>query len=143
MTDPSDPRGESRSREWSSGDRSSGDGPRSIGDLMGGFGPRRELGERLERGKRDAIQSVLGVARGAAKRSELTRALHTALGEQAEFCRVRGLRAGVLTIEVDSAPLYAELRGFRSEDVREAINRALSVAKVAKIRFRMGGTGHV
>ena len=97
-----------------------------------------------DRARREMLRSVVRHAKGAAQRSDLTKAMIQALGEEsAEFCRVRGLRGGVLTIEVDSPPLFSELRGFRSEEVRNAINAALPIDKVAQIRFRMGGTGHI
>jgi hypothetical protein len=35
-------------------------------------------------------------------------------------CQVVGCRAGKLTLEVDSAPLFAELSGFRREEIRLA-----------------------
>lgn len=73
-------------------------------------------------------------------------ALDQALGERlARHCKVAGFVAGKLWVEVDSAPLFAELRGFRAEELRNAINSHLSGVKlrVAQIVFRMGGTGHV
>ena len=52
-----------------------------------------------------------------------------------------GFRSGRLTIEVCSAPLYAELRGFRAEDLRSAMNERLENRKIARIEFRMGESG--
>ena len=58
-------------------------------------------------------------------------------------CTVRGFRFFKLVVEVDSSPLYAELSGFRREEIRERMNEILTKRKVASITFRMGGTGHV
>jgi hypothetical protein len=56
---------------------------------------------------------------------------------------VLGCRAGKLVVEVDSAPLYAELSGFRRDEIRLAINQLLPEQPVAQLTFRLGGTGHV
>lgn len=58
-------------------------------------------------------------------------------------CQIIGCRAGKLVIEVDSAPLYAELSGFRREELRLAINRLVPEQPIAQLTFRQGGTGHV
>lgn len=77
-------------------------------------------------------------------RRSLTQALLESLGrEQAAHCHVAGFRNGRLVVEVDSAPLFAELSGFRREELRQAINQRLPVPKVVQLTFRMGGTGHV
>jgi hypothetical protein len=56
---------------------------------------------------------------------------------------VLGCRDGKLTIEVGSAPLFAELSGFRREDLRLRINELVKDRPVAQLQFRLGGTGHV
>lgn len=82
--------------------------------------------------------------RAEAKRSDLTEALEQVLGaDQAAHCQVRSFRSGKLVIEVDAAPLYAELSGFRREEMRTRMNELLTTKKIAQITFRMGGTGHV
>jgi hypothetical protein len=97
--------------------------PVKIGDLLGGV--LKQLGSK-------------------AARADLERALRRALApRERAHCRVAGFRAGRLTIEVDSAPLYAELRGFRAEALRAAVNQLLGKQLVAEIAFRMGGTAHV
>ena len=58
-------------------------------------------------------------------------------------CEVMGFRDGKLTLEVDSAPLFAELSGFRREELRLAINALVQNQQVAQLQFRLGGTGHV
>ncbi len=62
---------------------------------------------------------------------------------QRPHCQVMGFRDGKLTLEVDSAPLFAELSGFRREEIRLRINERLQGRKVAQLQFRLGGTGHV
>jgi hypothetical protein len=54
-----------------------------------------------------------------------------------------GFRDGKLTLEVSSAPLFAELSGFRREEIRKRINEASPNKQVANLQFRLGGTGHV
>ena len=43
-----------------------------------------------------------------------------------------------LIVEVDSAPLYAELKGFRCEEIRQAMNERLGGRKLGHISFRPG-----
>lgn len=97
--------------------------PRSVGDFLPGI--LRDLGQER-------------------RRRALQEALEHAVGESAApACRVAGLRGGRLVVEVASAPLFAELRGFRSDEVRQAINTELGRPEVATILFRMGGTTNV
>jgi hypothetical protein len=58
-------------------------------------------------------------------------------------CQVVGCRAGRLVIEVDAAPLFAELSGFRREEIRLRINQLVPAQPIAQLTFRLGGTGHV
>lgn len=58
-------------------------------------------------------------------------------------CQVVGCRAGRLVVEVDSAPLYAELSGFRRDELRLQINQLVPEQPIAQLTFRLGGTGHV
>ena len=91
------------------------------------------------------VLSLMKDLRSKRAYSPVADALDLALGERlAGHCKVAGFAGGKLWVEVDSAPLFAELRGFRSEELREAINRHLGAVKqrVAQIVFRMGGTGH-
>lgn len=100
----------------------SGDGPKRPADFLPGI--LREFGSQ-------------------ARRAELREALVKCLTpEQAELCRVTGFRAGRLTVEVDSAPLYAELSGFRAEELRQQMNESVTRHKIAQIRFRLSGTRH-
>lgn len=56
-------------------------------------------------------------------------------------CQVSGFRDGNLVLEVDSAPLFAELTGFRKEELRQRLNDHLDGLRVARLTFRLGGTG--
>jgi Dna[CI] antecedent, DciA len=62
---------------------------------------------------------------------------------QRDHCQVMGFRDGKLTLEIDSAPLFAELSGFRRDEIRLRINEVVQGRKVARLQFRLGGTGHV
>ncbi|MCC6782909.1 MAG: DUF721 domain-containing protein [Planctomycetes bacterium] len=92
----------------------------------------------------DLLKHVLREAGTKASRSRIVIALEAAVGPNlAEHVRVAGFRSGKLVIEVDSSALLAELRGFRSEELRNACNERLDHEKVARIEFRLGGTAHV
>ena len=58
-------------------------------------------------------------------------------------CQVVGCTRGKLVLEVDSAPLFAELSGFRREELRLAINQFVPEQPIAQLHIRLGGTGHV
>jgi hypothetical protein len=97
--------------------------PRPVADLVSGL--LRDLGK-------------------SRRRVELQDALEAAVGATAApSCQVAVWRAGRLVVEVASSPLFAELRGFRAESVRLAINAKLGRPEVATILFRMGGTASV
>lgn len=97
--------------------------PRSVGDFLSGI--LRDLGHKR-------------------RRLALQEALEHAVGEAAApSCQVAGFRAGRLVVEVASAPLFAELRSFRADELRQAINTELGRPEVGTILFRMGGTANV
>ena len=92
----------------------------------------------------DLLKGIIKDIRTESNRSDLVAALEEVLGEDmAAHCKVRGFRNGKLVIEVDSSPLYAELTGFRRDEIREGLNAILTTKQVAQVTFRMGGTGHV
>lgn len=92
----------------------------------------------------DLVRGIVREAGAKTGRLRLTRALEGALGRKfAVHCQVMGYRHGRLVVEVDHAPLFAELSGFRAEQIRHSMNEALKTVKIAQIVFRMGGTGHV
>ena len=92
----------------------------------------------------DLLKGIMRDVRKVAGRSDLTAALLQAVGPtHAGRCRIAGFSSGKLVVEVDSAPLYAELSSFRREEIRQRMNQALNQEQIAQIVFRMGGTGHV
>ncbi|MBK8980473.1 MAG: DUF721 domain-containing protein [Planctomycetes bacterium] len=92
----------------------------------------------------DLLRSILRDVGAKSERRRFVEALQTAVGEElAAHLQVLGFRRGRLFVQVDSAPLLAELRGFRAEEIREACNRQLAPEQIAEIVFRMEGTGHV
>lgn len=92
----------------------------------------------------DLLKGIIRDVKAESSRADLASALEQVLGpELAPLCNVTGFRGGKLTVEVDSAPLFAELSGFRRDEIRERMNELLTKKQVAQITFRMGGTGHV
>lgn len=97
--------------------------PQRAGDLVRGI--VREAGRKVaRRGVSSALDRVL-------------------TADERQCCQVLSFRGGRLLVEVASAPLYAELSGFRREAVRTRINELLPDQKVAVLQFRLGGTAHV
>ena len=90
------------------------------------------------------LRDILAHAGQGKKRRRFQTALDRVLPEtQRDHCQIVSFRAGKLVIEVDSAPLYAELSGFRREELRLAMNQHLPEQPIAQLTFRLGGTGHV
>ena len=90
------------------------------------------------------LRDIVKQAGRSKSRSALQRALDEILEPAARpHCQVAGFRDGKLTIEVDSAPLFAELSGFRREELRRRINELVQDQQVAQLTFRLGGTAHV
>ncbi len=86
---------------------------------------------------------VRELGRGVARR-DVNEALDAALPpHQRSSCQVVAFRGGKLVVQVDSAPLYAELTGYRKEQLRTRLNELLPADKVAVLQFRLGGTAHV
>jgi len=82
---------------------------------------------------------ILAHARDVAKHGWVEQALSAILGETvASHCRVAGFSGGRLVIDVDSAPLFAELAGFRREEIRNELNERFA-GKFADIAFRLNG----
>ena len=91
----------------------------------------------------DFLADILKHAGTSRTRADYGSALEQILGaEYAEHLQVVSSRAGKLVLEVDSAPLYAELSGFRREEIRLRINELVPKKPVAQLVFRLGGTGH-
>jgi hypothetical protein len=92
----------------------------------------------------DFLRDILKQAAHGKSRKVYAEALDQILGERLRpHCQVMGCRAGKLVIEVDSAPLYAELSGFRRDEIRLRINQLVPEQPIAQLTFRLGGTGHV
>ncbi len=96
--------------------------PKRAADLLKGLMPELKAFSALT-----PYQDALDAALGAAK---------------APHCHVAGLRRGRLIVEVDSAPLYAELAGFARETLRQKLNEHVPKHPIAQLLFRMGGTSH-
>jgi hypothetical protein len=92
----------------------------------------------------EILDIVLKEVGSRAGRERFRRVLEAAVGsEVAAHLAVLGFRAGRLYVAVDSAPLFAELRGFQRESIRQACNEQLVSEQIGEIVFRVGGTGHV
>ncbi len=92
----------------------------------------------------DFLRGILQNAGRNKSRSAYNDALDTLLDARLRpHCQIVGARAGRLVVEVDSAPLFAELSGFRREELRRAINELVPEQPIAQLTFRQGGTGHV
>ncbi|HEX5052599.1 MAG TPA: DUF721 domain-containing protein [Planctomycetota bacterium] len=92
----------------------------------------------------DFLRGILRDVGRSKSRDAYNRALDTILAEaQRPHCQIVGCRNGRLVVEVDSAPLFAELTGFRRDEIRLRINQLLPEQPIAQLTFRLGGTGHV
>lgn len=92
----------------------------------------------------DFLRDILRQAGKQKSRSAYNEALDQILTPLLRpHCQVVGCRAGKLVVEVDSAPLFAELSGFRREEIRQRINQLVPTQPIAQLTFRLGGTGHV
>ena len=92
----------------------------------------------------DFLRDIVKQAGGGRSRRVYLDALEEILGPTlAPHCQILSCRAGKLVVEVDSAPLYAELVGFRRDEIRTRCNEILEPEQIAEIVFRMGGTAHV
>lgn len=91
----------------------------------------------------DVLMHMLPELKQFAALSAWQDALDAELGStKAEHCKVAGMRQGKLYVEVDSAPLFAELSAFQKESLRLALNQRLAPKQIAQLVFRMGGTAH-
>lgn len=92
----------------------------------------------------DFLRDILRQAGAEKHRSAYNDALDQILSPVLRpHCHVVGCRAGKLVLEVDSAPLFAELTGFRREEIRQRINQLVPHQPIAQLTIRLGGTGHV
>lgn len=92
----------------------------------------------------DFLREILQQAGRSKSRSAYNEALDQILSPVLRpYCQIVGCRAGKLVVEVDSAPLFAELSGFRRDEIRLRINQLVPEQPIAQLQFRLGGTGHV
>lgn len=92
----------------------------------------------------DFLRDILRQTGRSKSRSAYSEALDEILSAaHRPHCEVVGCRAGKLVLEVDSAPLYAELSGFRRDEIRLRINQLVPDQPIAQLTLRLGGTGHV
>ena len=91
----------------------------------------------------DLLKDIVKQAGSGKSRRVYLDALEQVLGpELAPHCQVLSSRKGRLVVELDSAPLYAELSGFRRDELRLRINELVPDQPIADLSFRLGGTGH-
>jgi hypothetical protein len=92
----------------------------------------------------DFLKGILRQTGRSSSRRAYDEALDKLLPQQhRDHCQIVGWRNNRLVVEVDSAPLFAELSGFRRESLRLAINELTPDQPIAQLTFRLGGTGHV
>jgi predicted nucleic acid-binding Zn ribbon protein len=103
-------------------------------------GAPESLGDILPRVVRGAGGSERGLGLTTRRReSAVARAWSAAAGpELSAQTRPSTLRRGVLTVEVRSAPLLAELAGFRSQELLSRLLAADPSGRVTGLRFRPG-----
>ena len=78
-----------------------------------------------------------GAQRARRRREELEALWREAVGEEiAARTRVGQIRSGVLTIEVESAPLFSELDAFRRDELRSFLRDRYTHEPIADLRFK-------
>ena len=78
---------------------------------------------------------------GSTARAELEEAWRRAAGDSvARATRVLGLRRNRLWVEVTSAPLRAELEGFRKPELLDRLQRLYQRKSISDIRFVVSGS---
>ena len=88
----------------------------------------------------DLIRSVLkesGIGRDPGFRRVLRAWLEAAGAEIASHTKVTAFKKGVVTIEVDSAPLLHELAGYMKRDLLTLL-RSKADAPVTDLKFKLG-----
>jgi hypothetical protein len=92
----------------------------------------------------DFLRDILKQAGSGKSRRVYVDALEQILGaELAPHFQILNCRKGRLVVELNSAPLFAELSGFRREEIRTRINELVSNEPIAQLTFRLGGTGRM
>jgi predicted nucleic acid-binding Zn ribbon protein len=90
----------------------------------------------------DALLGPKGLGGRRSTLEHLRKAWIAAAGpDVAGHSRIRSLRRGVLTIEVDSGALCHQLAAFRKEELLVAVREDARRADVQDLRFRVGSLG--
>jgi hypothetical protein len=90
----------------------------------------------------DFLRDILKEAGTGKSRRVYLEALEKILGpELGPHIQILGCRKGRLVVELDSAPLFSELSGFRREELRNRINELVPDRPISVLTFRLGGTG--
>jgi predicted nucleic acid-binding Zn ribbon protein len=88
------------------------------------------------------VLARLFTARGWGRRQgrlHLERAWTNSVGSDFdEHTRVLGVKRGVLEIEVDSAVLLQELKGFHKQRLLQSLREKLPKEKIKELRFKIG-----
>ena len=91
----------------------------------------------------DFLRDILKQAGTGKSRRVYLDALEQILGADfAPHFQILGCRKGRLVVELNSAPLFAELSGFRREEIRTRINELVPDQPIAELTFPLRGTGH-
>jgi predicted nucleic acid-binding Zn ribbon protein len=99
-------------------------GAEAIGDLLGRLLTRSSEGRAVAREELEARWEEVARAR---------------IGEHARGTLVRGLRDGVLTVEVDGSALLSELSTFHERELLAALRKTgAPFADVREIHFKLG-----
>jgi predicted nucleic acid-binding Zn ribbon protein len=87
----------------------------------------------------DVLRRIVKEVRPAARRSGVPGAWLAAAGEElAAETRASTLQRGVLTVEVRSTALLAELEGFRRQELLGKLLAAEPSGRITGLRFRLG-----
>jgi hypothetical protein len=86
----------------------------------------------------DVLDRVLRGVRPAARRGGIAESWAAAAGDLAAETRPASLQRGILTVEVRSAALLAELEGFRRDELLRRLLETEGSGRIAGLRFRLG-----
>src|SRR5436190_1296569 len=87
----------------------------------------------------DVLRGILKDAKPAARRGGIGAAWAQAAGDELSAdTRPSTLQRGVLTVEVRSTPLLAELEGFRKDELLARLLATGTSGRIHGLRFRLG-----
>jgi hypothetical protein len=84
------------------------------------------------------LSRMMGGLRPAARRGGIAETWAAAAGDLAAETKPASLQRGVLTVEVRSAALLAELEGFRKDELLARLLDAEGSGRIRGLRFRLG-----